>query len=226
MNITSTNTTDNTRISCLVYGLSGVGKTTLAKTLDGKTLIISAESGLLSLRKEKIDVVVIEGDKVQSLREIVGELKKGVAYDNIFFDSISEISQIFLEYYQQQFQERKDNLVLFGEVAKSLRAFIKLIRDMNKYNIIVTALEKPEKDDLGRIFYTPDLVGKMSKDISQYFDEVFNLKKFTTEDKEERLLITDYFDGRICKDRSGSLNKFEPANLSLIFNKIRGVTNV
>lgn len=222
MKINKTNDLKNKRISALIFGSSGAGKTTLASTLEGRTLVISAESGLLSLASHNIDYVNIEGDKVKCLREIVLELMNGVEYENIFLDSLTEISQIFLEHFQQQYQERKDALVLFGEVAKTLRSFIKTIRDLTQYNIFVTALEKNDKDDMSRMIYTPNLVGSMARDVNQYFDEVFCLKVFQKEDKQERLLITDHYDGRTCKDRSGKLDKFEPANLQKILNKIRG----
>ena len=49
----------NNGITILVYGQSGVGKTTLIKTLPGKVLILSAEAGLLSLRDTDIEYVDI-----------------------------------------------------------------------------------------------------------------------------------------------------------------------
>lgn len=50
INIKSTKTVSSERFVALVVGPSGIGKTSLAKTLPEKeTLIISAESGLLCL---------------------------------------------------------------------------------------------------------------------------------------------------------------------------------
>ena len=52
-------------IKCLVYGESGVGKTVLCSTAPDP-IIISAESGLLSLRKK--DIPVIEINSLKTLR--------------------------------------------------------------------------------------------------------------------------------------------------------------
>ncbi len=72
-----------------------------------------------------------------------------------------------------------------------------------------------------------DLIGKISHQIYQYFDEVFYLDVVAKSDgTNERILITDRTDKITAKDRSGKLNAQEPADLGLVFNKIRGKKNV
>ena len=61
-------------ISMLIYGPSGFGKTTLAGTLTGKTLIISAEGGLLSLHNKEIDFIA---EKFASQKEEL-TVRKGI----------------------------------------------------------------------------------------------------------------------------------------------------
>jgi len=77
---TSSIHTDGVKI--LIFGKSGVGKTSLVGTLEGKTLVLSAESGLLVLKDKNIDVIDINNiDTLGSVYVAVanGELK----YDNI-----------------------------------------------------------------------------------------------------------------------------------------------
>ena len=55
---TKNSKTDN-GIKILLYGNSGAGKTFLTSTLEGKTIILSAEAGLLSLQGYDIDAITI-----------------------------------------------------------------------------------------------------------------------------------------------------------------------
>ena len=226
MDIKKTNDCESHRVTCLVYGPSGVGKTSLAKTLGGKTLIVSAESGLLSLQDSEIDYVEVKGDtpaaKVHCLSNIMKSIRDGVEYDNIFVDSLTEIAQIFVEHYQQMFPDRKDGLVMWGEYAKTVRSFVKTVRDLTPYNVVLTALVKTEKDNLNRRFHIPDLNGSIASQVPQYFDEVFSYQIIEKEDSDERVLLTSPHNGHAAKDRSGRLNQFENPDLSLVFNKIRG----
>ena len=48
--ITPETAVQNQGAKILVYGISGAGKTSLAKTAPGKVLVISAEAGLLSIK--------------------------------------------------------------------------------------------------------------------------------------------------------------------------------
>jgi phage nucleotide-binding protein len=222
MQIKKTGQTDQ-KLKCLVYAASGAGKTTLAGTLEGRTLIISAESGLLSLSSKGIDYVDIDGsnanEKVKSIYAIYGELEKGMEYDNIFVDSITEIAQIFVEFQNGIFKDRKDAMVLWGEYAKMIRGFVKKFRDLKQYNVIFTALEKVEKDEIGRRFKVPDLSGSIATQMPQFFDEVFTIR---ISDDGKRMIQTDGREGYLCKDRSSKLNAFENTNLGEIFTKING----
>ena len=47
---------ENNGIKFCVYGAAGAGKTSLIRTIPGKTLILSAESGLLSIADVDADV--------------------------------------------------------------------------------------------------------------------------------------------------------------------------
>ena len=80
----------NNGITVLVYGQSGVGKTTLIKTLPGKVLILSAEAGLLSLRDTDIEYVDIHAmdDLTEAYSYILSNINE---YNCIVLDSLSEI---------------------------------------------------------------------------------------------------------------------------------------
>ncbi len=228
MEIKNTATEANDRITALIYGPTGIGKTSLAKTLDGKTLIISAESGLLSLVGSDIDYVEIDGntakDKVIKLGNILGELKKGTDYDNIFIDSLTEINQIFIEHHFDLINwDKSKSLPTWGDIGKSMRGFIKAFRDLSGYSVFMLALDKVDKDEIGRRFITPDLNGQLSKSVGQFFDEVFYYTTVETEEKINRVLITSSSEKFVAKDRSGKLAKITKPDLGEIQKRIRDV---
>ena len=55
-------------INCLVYGEAGIGKTTLCATAPSP-LIISAEAGLLSLKKHDIPVYEIKEPLIKAVQK-------------------------------------------------------------------------------------------------------------------------------------------------------------
>lgn len=219
MQVSNTSDIKPTNINALIYGQSGVGKTFRASTLTGKTLLISMESGLLSLKDKKIDYIEVKGkEKVKELSKILEEIEKS-DYENIYIDSLTEISQAFYELSQQKYTDESQTLKRFGYVKEITIAFIKKIRDLNK-NIFVTALEKVDKDEVGRRFLVPDLIGSVASTVPVFFDFVFYLKIVEREDQKHRLFITQPIDGCIAKDRSGKLEVYEKPDLQNIINKV------
>jgi hypothetical protein len=230
--VVSTNGQGHDKIKMLIYGEPGNGKTSLAATLKERVLIVSAEAGLLCLAGHSIDTIDISVDDNGTLvpeEKRIGRLGEVYAYlitqecrdkyDWIFIDSLTEISQNLVKLLNTEFPDRKDSLVLYGENAKRMRSLIKSFRDLPYYNVIFTALSSVEKDENNQRFLGVDMVGKLSSSIPAFFDEVFYLHKGA----EERSLITCGSEKLVVKDRSGKLNKQEPANLQVIINKIRGV---
>jgi len=228
MEIKSTSSVDTKGITCLIYGDSGVGKTSLATTLDGKNLLVSAEGGRLPLRRVNIPYVEIEGknatEKYMCLRDIFSNIYQ-LDYDTIFIDSLTEISQILVDYnFELVNNDRSKSLIAYGEASKQLRSIIKFCRDNTKFNFILTALAQVEKDELNRRFKLPDVVGKLALQLPQFFDGVFYLHK-DAERKEDnsnkRFLFTDH-DAIITKDRSGNLPSIiEEPNLSEIIKRMK-----
>lgn len=222
MIIKSTKDVSYGRINCLVYGESGAGKTTLAGTLPGKTLIISLESGLLSLKGFDVDYVEISGatgiEKVKNLSAILKE-KELDSYDTLYFDSLSEIAQCFLEFAAVEYPADNQVLKKFGHYNDLITRFIKRCRDMDK-NVFFTCLQKTDKDDVGRRWNLPDVPGSVASKMCAYFDFVFNLRVFEKDGEKVRALLTSNSQGFVCKDRSGKLNEYEAPHLGDVINKV------
>lgn len=224
MKIQSTSTFVSHGSNAIIYAPSGFGKTCLAGTLDEKTLIVSLESGLLSLHSKEIDYVEITGnthkEKLKALMSICVDLNKGIDYKNIYFDSLTEITELFIEEADALFPDSKQALPKWGYYSKKVKSFIKFTRDLKGYNIFFTCLMKTDKDQLGRMFNVPDMAGSMARKVPQFFDLVLAIRIFEDENKEVRKLMTKATEGYICKDRSGLLSDYEDMNLQTILNKI------
>jgi len=222
MKIHSTKEIKPTKINALIYGNSGAGKTTLASTLTGKTVIISLESGLMSLMDFDVDYIDVIGNNANEILDSLGkalEHAKNSDYDNIFIDSLTEIAQTFLDSAKQEYPEDKHTMLRFGRYNERIVSFIKYTRNMTK-NVFYTCLQKVDKDEVGRRYYVPELTGSIASKCPAFFDLVFSLQVVEHDGEKQRKLLTQPIDGYICKDRSGKLETYEDPSLGAIIGKV------
>lgn len=231
MKISNTKLASNNFIKALIYGASGNGKTTLAKTIaDYRPVILNAEGGLMSLAGSDIDVIDVATDdsgKLVPITDRAARVKAAYVYLNsdearakyntVFIDSLTEIGQIVHAMVAKEFPERKDALVLWGEYNSKMRDLIKAFRDLPGYHVVFTCLSKVEKDDSGKRYAAFDLQGGIAEKLPGFFDIVSYLR---VNQEGERELICQPQDAITAKDRSSKLNKIEPANLGSLFDKI------
>lgn len=84
------------KLSVLIYGSPGMGKTTLLGNQKGRTLIIDIEKGTTVLAGCKnVDVVHIS-DIYSDLQAVIKELQAKCDYDNVCIDSLSELERSYL----------------------------------------------------------------------------------------------------------------------------------
>jgi len=208
-------------IKCLVYGESGVGKTRLISTAP-RPVVISAESGLLSLRKFQIPYISINNFK--DFEEAYLWIMKSVEmkqFDTICLDSISEIAEVVLSDLKAK---NKDARKAYGEVQDSMLDMIRNFRDIPQKHVYFSAKQDMVKDGTtGAIYFGPMMPGqKLPVAVPYFFDELFQLIVYVdpATNTEVRAIRTRKDNQFQAKDRSGSLEAWEPANLTDIFNKI------
>lgn len=228
MQVKKTNQIENHFIKAVIYGESKSGKTTLAGTLNGPTVVISGESGLLTLNDKDLDYVELSHDendatikepalRFKRLIDIYKWLEGGTKYKNVFIDSLTEISEIVVAHCEEKYPDAGDGFKKWGEYNRMMRGLIKGFRDMRNYHVFMTCLSEVDKDENGRRFQAFKMSGKVGSDLPQYFDEVFYL---WMDEKQKRWLITEKSEKLFAGDRSRRLDPMEEADLGIVMGKI------
>lgn len=213
-------------VKLLVYGAAGVGKTTLIKTLD-KPIVLSVESGLLSIRDAKLPYIEI--GNLQDLREAYEWLtssSEAEGFNSVAIDSLSEIGELVLmeELSRTVGGKKVDGRQAYGELNTLVSGMIRAFRDIPGKNIYMSAKLEKSQDELGRMLYGPNMPGKsLTQSLPYFFDEVLAMRVEKSPAGETYRALMCASDGLWeAKDRSGKLGPWERPDLSEIISKIEG----
>lgn len=214
-------------VKCIVYGGAGVGKTRLCATAP-KPVIISAESGLLSL--SEVDVPYIEISTLDDLNEAYNLLKRKIAskdmeYETICLDSLSEIAEVLIA---QELPKHKDGRQAYAALANAMIPMLKKFRDLKGVNTVFTAKRIDIRDEESGAVTTELLLpgNVLGYQVPYLVDELFYMD---LDRKGIPFLQTKPSRKVFCKDRSGALNKEgefakdadSVPNLTELFDKIK-----
>lgn len=224
-------------VKMLVYGPPGTGKTMLCATLP-RPIILSAESGLLSLSPQNIErtfganqpdicydiplIKITNVDDLKSAYDWCVSPKNANLFDSIAIDSLTEIAEVVLNNAKRQV---KDPRQAYGELIEKMQTTIRLFRDIPSKNVLMTAKMEHIKDDVtGVVKYWPAMPGsKVGPQLAYFFDEVFRIGVAKTQQGESyRFLQTQPDLQYEAKDRSGALSNPENPRLAYVIHKIIG----
>ncbi|HEP1684110.1 TPA: AAA family ATPase [Streptococcus pyogenes] len=193
MKITKATEIKNNDSCYLIYGNPGFGKTSTAKYLPGKTIVVNIDKSAKVLRgNENIDIADIDTHKIWGeWLDTVKELLNGAAndYDNIVIDNVSELFRACLanlgrEGKNHRVPSQADYQRVDFTILDSLRALLQL----NK-RIVFLAWETSDQwtDENGMIYNRamPDIRTKILNNFLGLTDVVARLVKKTTDDGEE-----------------------------------------
>lgn len=222
-------------VKCMTYGGSGVGKTMLMATAP-VPILISAESGMMSLRKKNLERVFgvntpqidydVKSIVVRTVEDLVAAHQwcRQHAWSNGFrtvgLDSISEIMEVILANAKRQV---KDPRQAYGELIDKGSMLVREFRDLPGLNVVVAAKMEYSKDEVTGISkYGPSVPGnKLGQAMPYFFDEVFHLGvNKDTAGNPYRYLRTQPDIQYEAKDRSGMLAEVEYPHLGAVFAKI------
>ena len=208
-------------VKVLLFGASGLGKTTMLGTLSGKTLILSAESGLLVLKDKDVDVIDV--DSIEKLGSVYVALKSGeLKYDNVCLDSLSEIGEMIVTELDKDdyYGDPTNTFPMWKEYSKRMTNIAKSFRDLKGINIILTALAEPVEAN-GSIKYMPMIPAKKAQaKLLSLYDEVYY---YAFNKDKQRVLHTSGSNMYEAKSRLGVDSEIvvsEDNNLGSILNKL------
>jgi hypothetical protein len=208
----------NDGIKAVVYGPSGVGKTRLAVTAT-RPLVLSAEEGLLSLRKESVPYIEIANYK--DLTDAVNwflksaEAKKNV--DTLFLDSMSEIAELVLAY---ELSNTKDPRKAYGNMQQQMYQIMRLFRGIDGKNIVLICKQIFQTDGVNQKAVPIMPSAALLAQVPYFWDLVLHMTSlFAGNGQMYTAFHTKDNPSWTAKDRSGNLDEIEEPNLQKLFNK-------
>lgn len=204
-----------------MYGPAGVGKTPLCATAPSP-LILSAERGLLSLKRTNTPYIEITGyaSLVEAYQWCAGSAEARQFW-TYCLDSLSEIAEVVLT---EEKRKSKDPRKAYGEVIEQVVMLARAFRDLPGKNVVLVAKEEYSKDETsGAVLYQPSMPGnKLGPKLPYFFDEVFRME-YNPSNRAQRGLHTVGSFQHVARDRSGMLAEYEPCDLTVVFKKILGI---
>lgn len=203
-------------VKTIVYGGAGVGKTRLCATAP-TPIIVSAESGLLSLADGNVDFIEVkslkEWDETYRWAKSSAEAKN---YETICLDSLSEIAEVLVAELKPTV---KDARQAYGQLADAMMPMLRKFRDLpEKHTVFTSKLIRVQDEESGRVSEELLMPGKvLGNQIPYLVDELF---KLSIDRKGNPLVQTAPDRLSFAKDRSGALDNPEIPDMSVIINKI------
>lgn len=171
------------KLKILIYGPSGVGKTTLYGGAKN-ALILDVEEGTSSIPIEVKEEMIKNGTRffplktwedLQGIFQLIQEGK--LKFNTIIMDSITDIQELCKDHIlatqeRRRISDETPSQQDYGVLSERMRKMIRNFRQLDS-NIIYIARERHEKDEsTGEERVRPDIVGKLMNDVPGAMDIV------------------------------------------------------
>ena len=222
-------------VFAVVAGLRLSGKSTLAGTLKGKTIMLQAktlETGsksalqLAKKNKNKLDIASFES--LAELIELMEEVK-AMDYDTVYIDGLSAVNE--MKYFSPEVQKiiKKNVWDGYRELGDSLRRFLLFAKELStKKDVILTLALDPKFDANGSLVEAKvALKGNVTiNEVTRLCPVVISVTSgYNDKDELVRKLLTKgdgVLPGRIDSILDEDNPSELPADLSKVFDLIKG----
>lgn len=221
--IQKTTDLNSIHLKVMSIGASGSGKTYFmgSAAVKERLLVLSAESGLLSLKNivdkdgNQVPIDYVKIEKFEDIEEEYNNLRLGLktnsvdytAYTAVGMDSVTDLQISCMDHILDKTKHEVMQQADWGVLAMKMERMIRAFRDLPKH-FICTALEEYDTDkNTGEVKIMPMLKGSVQGKIMSYFDEVFyHYTKENAETKKTEYFILTKSTGKFPgKDRDGKL---------------------
>lgn len=252
LRLTTSDSQELTKIKTVVFGPTGVGKTTSLRTLPVQgTVIAHCERGTVPLRHQSYTVLEIENwNNAYNLPLAIKDpsivkdedIRKALTGIRVLvIDSLTEISDLCMKHIltvtrPPMQKERSDGkrdkpkgvheeqmtLEDWGLYGTRMLNFCSALVHLPVHVIAICLEQQKDAKDGGFAMRTVDLRGRIApKNCPAYFDLVLNMRAMVDAEGKDIRVLQTFNDGeRICKDASGVLEQYEPADWTKLLTKI------
>lgn len=214
-------------IKAILHGGTGTGKTASIRTIpdQDKVLILCSEQGLLTIKEVCKSVAYVDIRSGDDLLNVYENLNKGGEWESLFntvvFDSLTEIAEIYLS---SEMGNVKDGRQAYGNTHNTIIKVVRAFKDL-PMNVIFICHQAKLQDDTDKIYLGADFPGKqLTKDLPYQVDAVVSTRVYDNGEGFEYQFVckTDGFIDAKIRDPHMNINAIEPADWSVIFNKLNG----
>ena len=237
------------RFNALIYGDPGVGKTRLCASSDlvpemRNVLILDVDGGALSAKEVYPNVSRIKVNAFHELQDIYDDLLANAShgFQTVCIDTGTEAQKYSMaaimakvvadaEAEGKERTEEVPSIREWGITSEQIRRMVRGYRDLPMNFLMTCHVADDEDKRTGIVKKSPDLPGKLKRQVAGFFDEVWYMYTKTVKSEEEggearelRLLMTAASTTITAKDRTDKLPKIiTDCNMKSIYGILTGV---